>query len=249
VVTLEARRVDRSGRTGPRGAVILLAGASGAVDALCFTSLGHVFASVVTGNLALLGVSIGRAGATDVDSALVALGGFGLGLVSTGWLCRGHHAAAPQWPRRIVHCLVGEAALLTCWAGAWAGLGRAEGTAQAVLLCAASAAMGIQSSAMVAAGPAGSPSTYFTGTLTTFVRRGMAADSRTGAGRWDRWVPLRVAALLAGAAVSVALRTTVPSWAGFLPAGLVAAAALAAGRGRAPGSRDRTPAPEGRSTP
>ncbi|CCB78105.1 protein of unknown function [Streptantibioticus cattleyicolor NRRL 8057 = DSM 46488] len=39
--------------------VVLLAAASGGVDALAFTTLGHVFAGVMTGNLALLGIAVG----------------------------------------------------------------------------------------------------------------------------------------------------------------------------------------------
>ncbi len=228
------------GGSGPRVAVVLLACASGAVDALSFTALGHVFAGVMTGNLALLGMAVGRVGTAGVTSALLAFAGFGGGLVSAALLCRGHDPEGPHWPRRIIRCLVGEAALLACWAGAWAACaGRPDEVAQRALLCGAAAAMGAQSGAMAAAGPTGSPSTYLTGTLTTFVHRGLAntPGARPGPGRWDRWVPVRLTALPAGAAAAVALHIAVPAWAGVLPAALVAAAVLA-GSQTAPAPRN-----------
>jgi len=39
------------------GLLVLLTLTTGAVDASCFLHLGHVFSSVVTGNLILLGVA------------------------------------------------------------------------------------------------------------------------------------------------------------------------------------------------
>ena len=68
--------------------VVLLATASGAVDALALTALGHVFAGVMTGNLVLLGVSAG-AGSESGVPALVSLGGYGTGTALATWLCRG----------------------------------------------------------------------------------------------------------------------------------------------------------------
>lgn len=43
------------------GAVVLLAITSGATDSISFLTLGRTFTSVMTGNLVLLGVSVGRA--------------------------------------------------------------------------------------------------------------------------------------------------------------------------------------------
>ncbi|MCX3064331.1 DUF1275 family protein, partial [Streptomyces beihaiensis] len=59
--------------------LVLLAGASGAVDALAFTALGTVFAGVMTGNLVLLGVAAGHGAGGDTLAPLTALGGYAAG--------------------------------------------------------------------------------------------------------------------------------------------------------------------------
>jgi hypothetical protein len=61
-----------------RIAVVVLVAASGSVEAISFTALDHVFAGVMTSNLALLGLAIGRAHEADVAAALLALAGFGV---------------------------------------------------------------------------------------------------------------------------------------------------------------------------
>lgn len=42
--------------------LVLLSAGAGATDALVFTELGKVFASILTGNLVLLGAAVGRSG-------------------------------------------------------------------------------------------------------------------------------------------------------------------------------------------
>ncbi|MZD04194.1 DUF1275 domain-containing protein, partial [Streptomyces sp. SID5785] len=99
--------------------LVLLAGASGAVDALAFTALGTVFAGVMTGNLVLLGVSAGRGDGSQVGAPLFALGGYALGVALATLACRGASRAparAPEhgWPGQVVACLAAQAALLAC---------------------------------------------------------------------------------------------------------------------------------------
>lgn len=206
-----------------RLAVVLLVAASGAVETLSFTALDHVFAGVMTSNLALLGMAIGRGQGTDVTAAVLALGGFGLGAVVTAWLTRRRTGVVTHWPPRVLFCLGGEAVVLAAGAAVWAAVGGAPGaTARDVLQFGVASAMGVQAAAMVAAGRAAAPTTYLTGTLATYLVKGV------GSARPDRWVPARLGALIAGAAASMALLRAAPAWAALLPFVLVASAILAA---------------------
>ncbi|AEW97788.1 hypothetical protein SCATT_54170 [Streptantibioticus cattleyicolor NRRL 8057 = DSM 46488] len=122
-------------------------------------------------------------------------------------------------------CLGGEVALLAVATGLWAACGGAPGgAARRVLLVLAALAMGVQSGAMLAASPALRPSTYLTGTLATFLMRGAGGLQGTA----DRWVPVRLLALAAGAAATAAVRHAAPAWAAALPSATVAAGLLTA---------------------
>ncbi|MFJ5900524.1 DUF1275 family protein [Streptomyces sp. NPDC093064] len=236
VVVSRGAAMEPDGETagGPglvmRIAVVMLVAASGAVEAISFTALDHVFAGVMTSNLALLGMAIGRARGADVTAALLALAGFGAGAAVVAWVTHGRPGTTMRWSRRVAFCLAGEAVLLAVGAVFWAASGGAPGsTARDVMQCGAALAMGGQAAAMVAAGRAAAPTTYLTGTLATYIVRGLGGAS----GRPDRWVPLRLVALIAGAAAAMALRWAAPAWAGALPFALVTAATLTASRPRA----------------
>ncbi|WP_428951167.1 DUF1275 family protein [Streptomyces sp. cg35] len=203
--------------------LLLLAGASGAVDALAFTALGTVFAGVMTGNLVLLGVAVGHGpgGTEGVSAPLYALGGYIAGAALTALVCRGV-APRPDWPGRVVACLVGQTVLLAGVAVAGGVLdGRPGAPWRTVLLVVAALAMGGQSAAMVAAGSGAAPTTYFTGTLTTLVT-GVADGSGRGPGQL--WVAARLLAVVGGAACAVAVHEAAPSWGFAAPAALSAAA-------------------------
>ncbi|MFI0235580.1 YoaK family protein [Streptomyces sp. NPDC016845] len=206
--------------------LLLLAGASGAVDALAFTALGTVFAGVMTGNLVLLGVAVGDVAGggsgrgEGVAGPLWALAGYVVGAALVARVCRGT-APRDQWPGRAVACLAAQAGLLAGVAVVGAVLdGRPDAPWRTVLLVAAALAMGGQSAAMVAAGAA--PTTYFTGTLTTLVT-GFTDGSRRGARQL--WVVARLFAVVGGAACAVTLHARTPSW-GFVPPAVLAAAAV-----------------------
>ena len=223
-----------------QAAVVLLAAASGAVDATAFTALGHVFAGVMTGNLALLGIALGGGHLAQAVPPLVALAGFVAGTAVAGWACRAGRPVTPgerhrRWPARTVAALACEAVLLVLAAAGWViGGAPPAGASRDVLLCAVAVAMGTQSGAMLGAGPSARPSTYLTGTLASFVTRGLAGVPRGAAEGADRWVPVRLGALALGAGCAAAVFRFAPDWTAFLPPALVAAALLTAGRpGRA----------------
>jgi uncharacterized membrane protein YoaK (UPF0700 family) len=216
----------RAPAAADQAALILLAAASGAVDAIAFTALGHVFAGVMTGNLALLGIAAGDARPADTGPPLLALAGFVLGTFTAASACRNTRAEG-SWPPRVLGCLAGEAVLLAVDAVVWARSAAAPGSAlRDLLLFLAAVAMGGQSGAMLAAGSVARPSTYLTGSLATFITRG-AGGAGGGA---DRWVPVRLVALVAGAASAAVLHRAAPPWTAALPPALVALAVLTAAR-------------------
>ncbi|MEV5608523.1 YoaK family protein [Streptomyces sp. NPDC052225] len=225
--------------------LLLLAGASGAVDALAFTALGTVFAGVMTGNLVLLGISAGSGAGHDVAAPLYALGGYALGAALTALACRGVGDAGrlPHWPGRVVAALAAQAGLLAFVAVAGAVLdGRPDGVWRTVLLVAAALAMGGQSAAMVAAGSGAAPTTYFTGTLTTLVTGTVDGSAR---GRGQLWVTARLLTVVGGAACAVAVREAAPAW-GFAAPAVFAAAAVACQK---PAQRLRRAVTSGRKNP
>ncbi|MGJ5755860.1 DUF1275 family protein [Streptomyces puniciscabiei] len=214
-------------KTGPgrslRIAVVLLVAASGALESVSFLGLDRVFAGVVTSNFALLGMAVGRGEAVGVKAAVLALAGFGVGALVVAWGTRGRVTADTHWPRHIMTVLGAEAVLLAVGALAWGLAGGMPGAAtRDVLQFGAALAMGSQSAAMVAAGEAAAPTTYLTGTLATYIVKGI------GAGRPGVWVPLRFIGLIAGAALSAALLKEARAWAALPPVILMLCAIAAA---------------------
>ncbi|MCC5474584.1 DUF1275 family protein [Streptomyces barringtoniae] len=204
-------------------AVVLLVAASGAVESVSFLGLDRVFAGVMTSNLALLGMALGRGKAVDVSAALLALSGFGVGTAVVAWYTRGSAAPATHWPRHVMFFLGAEAALLAAGALAWGLTGGTPGeAARDVMQFGAALAMGVQAACMVAAGEAAAPTTYLTGTLATYIVKGI------GTGRPGVWVPLRFVGLIAGAASSAVLLKQARAWAALPSVILILGAIVAA---------------------
>jgi uncharacterized membrane protein YoaK (UPF0700 family) len=176
------------------------------VDATAFERLGHVFASVITGNLILLGI-----GAEQTDGRLALLSGcsiaaYALGVILAGRPGRpGRHAPAggrdeSLWPRGVTTALVLDLNLLVAFAVVWeAGGAQPDDALKLVLLALIAAAMGAQSSAVRRLG--NFSSTYLTGTLTGMLEELVA----------HRWSPSTrrsaavIAAVVAGAAAAILL--------------------------------------------
>lgn len=189
------------------------------MEAISFIALDHVFAGVMASNLALLGMAVGRGQTTGVTAAVLALAGFGAGTAVTARLTRRCEDTVTHWPLPGMLCLVGEAVLLAAGAGIWAAVGGSPGrTARDLLQFGAAAAMGTPSAAMVAAGRTAAVTTYLTGTLATYIVKGV------GAGRPEHWVPARLGVLIVGAEASTGLLRAAPGWAGALPAVLLVCA-------------------------
>ncbi|WP_282780276.1 MULTISPECIES: YoaK family protein [unclassified Nocardia] len=202
---------SRLGFPGGVTALVLLSAGAGAMDALVFTELGKVFASVLTGNLVLLGVAVALPW-TDIAGPLTVLGGYAAGIVVAARWCR---AERGRRARRVLECLLAEAVLVSVLAGLAASFG--DGLGRASLLVPAALAMGMQSALVMAADP-NSPTTYLTSTFTRF-----CSDLAT-TGKADPWSSARIAGLVIGAGGAVALSNAAGWWAFMAPAALIVAA-------------------------
>jgi uncharacterized membrane protein YoaK (UPF0700 family) len=145
--------------------LIALALVTGATDATAFERLGHVFASVITGNLVLIGISAVQGDGTAALLAGTALAAYAAGVSLTAPSRHSSAGPAPLWPAAATVRLGAEGALLAVFAGGWELAPAHPGTStQALLLAAAAGAMGMQSTAVRRLGQIST--TYLTSTLT-----------------------------------------------------------------------------------
>jgi uncharacterized membrane protein YoaK (UPF0700 family) len=206
---------------------MVLTFATGATDAISLMALGRVFASVMTGNTVLLGVSVGQRHAAAALHAGTAFAGYSLGTLAGSRLARDQprHVAKS----RILLAMLAELAVLSgFWVG-WA-IARAQPgrVGQFALLGAAAVAMGVQSATVQALPGSEQPTTYLTSTLTKLlaslaVGLGLRRHSK-GAGA--------LLALLAGAVAGASLVHFARMFAPALAVGALALALLRLGFGR-----------------
>jgi uncharacterized membrane protein YoaK (UPF0700 family) len=197
-------------------ATVLLTFVTGLVDVSTFLDLGRVFASVMTGNLVLLGLaaSTGDGGlARSVGTALV---GYAVGVGVSGLVARTTNDEGRGWPALTAAYLVA----LVGWAVLWSTVRDAGGGGSSATLGVAALAMGMQGALVRAVGGTGLSTTYLTSTLTRLFWELVRHRSV----EWGD--PLRCAALVAGALLGGFLAHQHPGWVP-LPA-LVAAAPAAA---------------------
>lgn len=187
--------------------VIALAVATGGMDALGFIGLGGVFASVMTGNLVLLGVSVGHRNGSLAAHVGVALAAYIIGVAAGALVAGRPDDRRSNWPARVTAALAVELALMGGFTVGWELVGgNPVGHPQLLLLGLASLAMGIQSSAVRALAAPGLSSTFMTGTLTSVVGTVAAGEGLAGQGRNIAVL----AAVLAGATVGGVLVVEVP---------------------------------------
>jgi uncharacterized membrane protein YoaK (UPF0700 family) len=185
--------------------LVLLGLLTGVSDATAFVRLGSVFASVITGNLVVLGVTAARGEHADLASAACALGGYALGALSAAPTRRAPAPAAEAgagresraWPAATTARLGAEAGLLVVFAVAWELEPRPGRGLRLGMLAVLACAMGVQSVAVRRLGPVST--TYLTGTLTSLLESVRAR----------RWSPDRsrdlgiLVAVVAGAAAAL----------------------------------------------
>jgi uncharacterized membrane protein YoaK (UPF0700 family) len=193
---------------------VLLTFGSGATDVASFTRLGDVFASVMTGNIVLFGLSLARGSVSLAAHTAVAFAGYVLG-VAGGTRIAWFHAirsdgSDPEseiaWPPHITLALLLEFLLMAGMAVGWELTGgRPGGAVQFAMLAATAAAMGIQAAAVSDMSLNEVSTTYLTGTLTGLI--GILAspkDGKRGAGyrRPGVLIGLACGAVLAGVGVA-----------------------------------------------
>ncbi len=181
------------------GLVVVLALTSGAVDAVTFVRLGNVFSSVITGNLALLGLAVGeRHGALAIGSGL-ALGAYAAGVLAGGALAGPMEGGQPVWPRRTTVTMAAELVVLAGFSAGWLGAdGHPSDGVRLTLLALTAAAMGMQSAAVRLLGQMST--TYLTSTLIGIFQ---SIGARRVPRDWQRSTAVLIA-FVAGAAFGVA---------------------------------------------
>ena len=174
--------VGKDWRSGARDMlVVVLTVTTGGVDAAAFLHLGHVFSSVITGTMVLLGVAAGTHDGVLAENCAVALASYVAGVAVgaplaarrtgrwlEGWRGRRSHEATAQreiWPSWLTVALGLEFCVLAVFCVGWElSGGRPSGAGQLMLLANAGIAMGIQGATVRHLGEVST--TYLTGTLT-----------------------------------------------------------------------------------
>ncbi len=150
--------------------VIFLVWVAGSVDAISYMGLGHVFTANMTGNIVLLGLSLGEGNAAAAQRSVLALAGFCAGVVAGAFIVE-RKRTMPGWTTALITALCIELAVLAGLTAAWhfSHDGQHQGLVLYLLILLASAAMGIQATAVQHLKLPGIPTIVITTTLTTFI--------------------------------------------------------------------------------
>jgi len=226
--------------------LLALTWAAGYVDAIGYLALGGVFTANMTGNTVLLGLHVSQEQGAAVLRSLVALGGFGAGLLIGALIVERGRGAGP-WPPAVNQALALEVVILGVFAIGWHRTGAVRAVAELQgLIALLAAAMGIQSAAVRRLDVPGIATTYMTGTLTSAVT-GLVARTRVPeapaasaakahaslASRWGRGVRLQLLSLVVygtGAMIGGLAQSHGPVLAAILPLVVVLSVAAAAPR-------------------
>jgi uncharacterized membrane protein YoaK (UPF0700 family) len=222
--------------------LLALTGAAGCLDAIGFLALGHVFTANMTGNTVLLGLHVAQEQGAAAVRSLVALLGFGVGLV-IGALIVERSADATPWPKAVTHALALEVLILAVFAiGSYLTAVIREVWEAQTLIALSAIAMGIQSAAARRLDVPGIATTYLTGTFTSAVT-GLVAKSRRSpraapaplatqtSHPWRRHVALQLLTLLVyglGALIAGLLQASWPRLVAILPFAVAAAVVVTA---------------------
>jgi uncharacterized membrane protein YoaK (UPF0700 family) len=166
-----------------------------------------VFSSVITGNLALLGIAVGEKNGGLAANGGLTLAGYAAGVVLGTLFAGTAERGQPVWPRRVSVTLAVELGILVVFSAGWLVWSSHRGTAtRMVLLVLAAAAMGVQTAAVRRLGQMST--TYLTSTLT-----GLFAALATWRmpDEWQRSVGV-IVALVVGAIFGSLAATQSPSW-------------------------------------
>ena len=139
--------------------------AAGAMDVISFARLGGVLTSAMTGNIALLGLYIGRNEAAAALGSVVALIAFIIGTAAAAWAVRPHAQS-----RALQRLLAAELVLLLAGAALWLATGQPhKGFYCDGVIALFAIAMGVQIIVGRQLNLSGIPTVVFTSTLTNIV--------------------------------------------------------------------------------
>jgi uncharacterized membrane protein YoaK (UPF0700 family) len=187
--------------------LVVLTLTTGTLDAVSFVKLGKVFSSVITGNLALLGIAAGERSASLAENAALALAGYAAGAAAASLIAGIPEPGQPVWPHHVTRALAAETAVLAAFSGLWLADGASPaGGSRVALLVMAGVVMGMQSATIRRLGQMST--TYLTSTLTAIItdlalRRRPADGGRSGG---------ILLAFVIGAALGTLLCLHAPYW-------------------------------------
>jgi uncharacterized membrane protein YoaK (UPF0700 family) len=194
---------------------VLLTFASGATDVASFTKLG-VFASVMTGNIALFGLSLAKGSVSLGAHTAVAVGGYMVG-VAAGTRVAWFHAfltGSPRpsgersrkdmpWPPHVTMAVLLEFLLVSLFSAGWEITGgNPAGATQYLMLAGIACGMGIQASAVLDMDLREVSTTYLTGTLTGLIAAVASPGRKAGLRRPGVLIGLAIGAVLSGILVA-----------------------------------------------
>lgn len=214
-------------------ALVVLAAGSGATDAFSFVALGHVFTSVITGNLVLVGISIGALSFTDVTDILITVACYLLATAATARLLAGRVPSDARWTAALTRMLLAQAAIQAVVLALWVCA-----PIRLLLLGLCAVAMGAQSATVRAVPGTSLSTTYLTGTLTALMAS-FATGQRGSVGR-AAGIGVLVT-LVVGAVAEAALLRVWPAAGPALPLVVSLAVALGAPRPVRGGQPDERP--------
>jgi uncharacterized membrane protein YoaK (UPF0700 family) len=152
--------------------LVALTFSTGAVDALAWLTLGHVFSAFMTGNLVFLGLTAGGAPGPTPQRVLVAVVLFSVGASLGGRIVAADAAddEAGVWRRHVTLALGAVVAVESVFFGLWLAVEAGPSAGMIHVLIAMSAlAMGVQTSAIFAVGLRGVFTTAATATVATLM--------------------------------------------------------------------------------
>lgn len=191
--------------------VLLMAANSGFLDACCFLVLGSTFSSVMTGNMVIFGIEVGRfqpMGAVLAGSAIVA---FMVGCLVGAGVAGKHLPSDPPWPPSITRSLLIEFTIMIGFsAWWWLEHGAPSGEARLGLLIFCATALGVQSAAVQRFGIGGLSTTYLTGTLTQLMIRLSSTRRLNGSGFSIALLSFLILGAALGSVIAAQLPMAVP---------------------------------------
>ncbi|MGO3886114.1 MAG: YoaK family protein [Mycetocola sp.] len=207
--------------TGQRAvlALLTLTFATGVVDAISYVALDKVFTGNMTGNVLLIGFSVGGVEEIPLVNNLVALGGFVLGSIIAGRVVP--RAKVAVLPRPALSALIGCAVLIALVAVTWVIIGTENPAVELVMTGTLAVAMGAQVNAVKPLGNTDISTIVVTNTLANLAR-----DSKLGGGGGQAWGQRLSAALCLGSGAATGV--FILDWLGGAAAVTLAAVLIAA---------------------